>query len=107
MPAILTWLGQISYSLYLLHAIVLFLIPRAVPDLGTRTPLVRAATGLAYLIVVLGLAWASYRMVELPGQALGRRLVARLSHRPATGPHLATQRAAPGTGRGENARESV
>jgi len=106
-PAILTWLGQISYSLYLLHAIVLFLIPRAVPDLGTRTPLVRAATGLAYLIVVLGLAWASYRMVELPGQALGRRLVARLSHRPATGPHLATQRAAPGTGRGENARESV
>jgi peptidoglycan/LPS O-acetylase OafA/YrhL len=106
-PGVLTWLGQISYSLYLLHAIVLFLIPRAVPDLGTRTAAVRVAAGLAYLIVVLALAWVSYRIVELPGQALGRRLTARLAPWPVSGPHLTTQRAAPRTGRGENARESV
>jgi peptidoglycan/LPS O-acetylase OafA/YrhL len=106
-PGVFTWLGQISYSLYLLHAIVLFLIPRAVPDIGTQTPAIRAAAALAYLIAVLGLAGASYRIVELPGQALGRRLITGRAPRPAPGPHLATQRAAPGTGRGENARESV
>jgi peptidoglycan/LPS O-acetylase OafA/YrhL len=106
-PGLLTWLGRISYSLYVLHAVVLFLIPRAVPQLGTQPAVVRVTAGLAYLVVVLALAWLSYRMVELPGQALGRRLTARPTPPPADGPHLATQRAAPRTGRGENTRESV
>jgi peptidoglycan/LPS O-acetylase OafA/YrhL len=106
-PVVLTWLGQISYSLYLLHAIVLFLLPRIVPDLGTRTFAVRIAVGLGYLAVVLALAWLSYRMVELPGQALGRRLTSRRAPQPVAVPAVTTQRAAPGTGRGENARESV
>jgi peptidoglycan/LPS O-acetylase OafA/YrhL len=104
-PAALTWLGQISYSLYLLHAIVLFLVPRIIPDLPSHPPVVRAVAGLAYLTVVIGLSWLSYRMVELPGQALGRRLTARLAPPPPL--ILATQRAVPGTGRGENERESV
>ena len=81
-PAVLTWLGRISYSLYLTHAVVLFLIPRIIPDLAAHTPAVRLATGLAYFAVVLALAWLSYRMVELPGQALGRRLTARLAPPP-------------------------
>jgi peptidoglycan/LPS O-acetylase OafA/YrhL len=104
-PAALTWLGQISYSLYLLHAVVLSLLPRIIPDLPSHRPAVRVAAGLAYLTVVLALAWLSYRLVEVPGQALGRRLAARLAPRPAL--IVATQRAAPGTGRGENERESV
>jgi peptidoglycan/LPS O-acetylase OafA/YrhL len=106
-PAALTWLGQISYSLYLFHVIVLFLLPRVVPDLGTRPGEIRVLVGVAYLAAVIGLAWLAYRMVELPGQALGRRLTARLEPRPAPAPVLATQRAAPGTGRGENQRQSV
>lgn len=100
-PTALTWLGQISYSLYLLHAIVLFLIVRLVPGLAGQSPAVRVAAGLTYFAVAVTLAWASYRMVEMPGQALGRRLTAR----PA--PIFTTQRAAPGTGRGEIERESV
>jgi peptidoglycan/LPS O-acetylase OafA/YrhL len=106
-PAALTWLGQISYSLYLLHAIVLLLIPRVFPDLGAARPAARLAAGFAYLVVVTGLARLSYRMVELPGRGLGRRLTARLTPRPPAGVPIATQRAAPGTGRGENERESV
>jgi len=100
-PGVLTWLGRISYSLYLLHAIVLGLIPRLVTDLPAHRPLVRVVAGVTYLVVVLALAWLSYRFVELPGQALGRRLTAprRLI--------MATQRAAPRTGRGEFERESV
>jgi peptidoglycan/LPS O-acetylase OafA/YrhL len=78
-PAALTWLGRISYSLYLTHALVLVLIARIVPDLASHAPGVRLAAGLAYLAAALGLAWLSYRMVELPGQALGRRLTARLA----------------------------
>jgi peptidoglycan/LPS O-acetylase OafA/YrhL len=101
LPAALTWLGQISYSLYLLHAIVLGLLLRLVPDLPSHDPLIRAGAGLAYLAVALTLAWLSYRFLELPGQALGRRL----TRRPPL--ILATQRAAPGTGQGENERESV
>jgi peptidoglycan/LPS O-acetylase OafA/YrhL len=106
-PAALTGLGQISYSLYLLHVIVLFLLPRLVPNLGTRPVEIRALVGLAYLAAVLGLAWLAYRMVELPGQALGRRLTAGRTPRPARIPEFAAQRAAPGTGQGENERQSV
>ncbi|MEV6851245.1 acyltransferase [Actinoplanes sp. NPDC051411] len=100
-PPALTWLGRISYSLYLLHAIVLGLIPRLIPGLPSHSLAVRLAVGVTYLAVAITLAWLSYRFVEIPGQALGRRLTAR----PA--PVLVAQRAAPGTGRGENARESV
>jgi peptidoglycan/LPS O-acetylase OafA/YrhL len=106
-PAVLGWLGKISYSLYLLHVIVLFLLPRIVPDLGKRPVEVRVLVGLAWLAVVIGLAWLAYRMVELPGQALGRRLTAHREPHPVPTPVLATQRAAPGTGRGENERQSV
>ena len=102
-PAVLIGLGQISYSLYLLHAVVLFLVPRVVPQLATQPAVVRLAVGAAYLAVAIGLARLSYRMVELPGQALGRRLVAR----PALPARLATQRAASRTGRGENVGRSV
>jgi peptidoglycan/LPS O-acetylase OafA/YrhL len=102
-PAALTWLGRVSYSLYLLHIVVLYLMPRVVPDLGTHTFGFRVAAGLAYLVVALGVAWLAYRMVEIPGQALGRKVTARLR----SAPVLTTQRAAPGAGRGENARQSV
>jgi peptidoglycan/LPS O-acetylase OafA/YrhL len=100
-PTPLTWLGQISYSLYLLHAIVLGVLSRMLTDLPAHGVLVRAGVGLAYFAVVLTLAWLSYRFVEIPGQALSRRLTTRPV------PILATQRASSGTGRGEFERESV
>jgi peptidoglycan/LPS O-acetylase OafA/YrhL len=106
-PFVFTWLGQISYSLYLVHVIVLMVLWSVVPDSGTRGPAHRVAVGVAYLMACLVTAWLAYRMVELPGQRLGRRLAARLDSRPAPASLLATQRAAPRTGRGENERQSV
>jgi peptidoglycan/LPS O-acetylase OafA/YrhL len=102
-PIVWTWLGQISYSLYLLHAVILLVLSRLVPGLGTQPPVIRLVAGLLYVTAALTAAWFSYRMVELPGQALGRRLTARGV--PAA--RVATQRAASGTGRGENARRCV
>jgi peptidoglycan/LPS O-acetylase OafA/YrhL len=106
-PSVFTWLGRISYSLYLLHVIVLVALPHVVPDVGTRGAAFRVAVGVGYLIVALGIAWLAYRMVERPGQRLGRRLAARLEPRGVPVAPIATQRAAPSTGQGENERESV
>ena len=96
-PRILTWLGSISYSLYLLHVGVLMLVTRAVPDLDDRPIEIRLLTGIAYLAAALGIAWLAYRAVELPAQALGRRI----DRAPGT------QRGATRTGGGENRTRSV
>ena len=46
-PAALTWLGAISYSLYVLHVIVLSGYGRLVPDLAHRPPAIRLVVAAA------------------------------------------------------------
>jgi peptidoglycan/LPS O-acetylase OafA/YrhL len=93
-PRILRVLGRISYSLYLLHMVVLLLVVRLVPGLAERPPGMRIAVGVAFLALALSVAWSSYRLVEVPAQRLGRRLGT-------------TRRAVPSTSDRENARASV
>jgi peptidoglycan/LPS O-acetylase OafA/YrhL len=66
------WLGRISYSLYLVHAAVLLsfvhLFYGTVPIAG-----IWAMT----IVTSLALATLSYRYVELPAIALGKRLTRR------------------------------
>ena len=65
----LRFLGRVSYSLYLLHHTILLLIAPITPrpaDFFVLTPLL--------LVVSLGVAELSYRWIELPSIALGRRL---------------------------------
>lgn len=72
------FLGKVSYSLYLLHSLALHLVVW-----GSRTlfePVVGHAPSFALaftLVVALGaiLAAVGYRWVEVPGQAVGRRLM--------------------------------
>ena len=76
------FLGQISYSLYFVHfAVFQFLFPRwpaGLPVTGWW------ATPLALLLVLAiagAISFATYRWIELPGIALGRRLVAKIETR--------------------------
>jgi peptidoglycan/LPS O-acetylase OafA/YrhL len=96
-PRVLVWLGSISYSLYLLHVIVLMTGARIVPNLDDRPIAIRLAVGALFLAAALGVAWLSYHAVELPAQSLGRRI----------DKILGTQRALARTGRGENGTRSV
>ena len=96
-PRTLVRLGTISYSLYVLHVIVIIVAGRLVPHLADRPAGLRLPVAAAVLAAALLLAAVSYRLVELPAQALGRRLAA--------GPR--TQRAAPRTAREQNGTRSV
>ncbi|MBF8190270.1 acyltransferase [Nonomuraea sp. K274] len=75
-PRALAWLGLISYSIYLLHPLLLEGVERFWPEplavpLGLRLP---ALAGVVALL--LGLSTLTWRFVETPAQRLGRRLVA-------------------------------
>ncbi|RZU48533.1 peptidoglycan/LPS O-acetylase OafA/YrhL [Krasilnikovia cinnamomea] len=108
-PRIFAWLGTISYSLYLLHVVVLGQVVRFVPDLAHRPAPQRCLVGAVFLLLALGVAAVSQRVVERPGQALGRRLLRALEGAP--GPPrsvpFTTERAAPRTRRRQDTRRSV
>jgi peptidoglycan/LPS O-acetylase OafA/YrhL len=73
-PRVLAWLGTISYSVYLLHAIVLLVFVRHLPDAWARPLPARVAVAAGFVAVVLAASWLSYRLVERPTQLLGRRV---------------------------------
>ncbi|GAB1691379.1 acyltransferase family protein [Krasilnikovia sp. M28-CT-15] len=108
-PRILAWLGTISYSLYLLHVVVLGQVTRLMPDLASRPAPLRVVAGGAFLLLALGVAAVSQRLVERPGQALGRRLLRALEGAPgpARSVPITTERAAPRTRRRQETRRSV
>ncbi|MFC4116765.1 acyltransferase family protein [Nonomuraea zeae] len=60
-PRWLTRLGVISFSLYLLHPILLYVLPNP----------------LLYYLVLIPLSLLTYHLIEAPAQRLGRRLSAR------------------------------
>jgi peptidoglycan/LPS O-acetylase OafA/YrhL len=93
-----SFLGRVSYSLYLVHVVVLALLGRLLPDLADRPAGTRIAAGAASLALAVAVAWVFQRWIEAPGQRLGGRLARRFA---------ATERAAAPTGRGENVSASV
>jgi len=81
-PRVLTWLGSISYSLYLIHIPVIWgmwwLLP--VKDFPVHGPGKFIRFGI-FLAITLVLSHLSYKLLELPSQNLGRKLLAAMNRR--------------------------
>jgi peptidoglycan/LPS O-acetylase OafA/YrhL len=77
-PGWLSWLGRVSYSVYLLHFLVVYLLHDSLWAYRDAPAGPRAAMLAAYLAALLGLSHLCHRLVELPGQRLGRAIIARL-----------------------------
>lgn len=71
----LQWLGQVSYSLYLFHGVILVFSCHLIPSLGSPRAM---ALGLLASLVFAGIA---YRWVERPAQEWGRRAAGRTDAR--------------------------
>jgi peptidoglycan/LPS O-acetylase OafA/YrhL len=72
-PKVLRWLGEISYSVYLVHGVVL----QAVPRVGGPV-----MTVLVWLAVTIAASWVTYRLFERPFQEWGRTLARRVASSP-------------------------
>jgi peptidoglycan/LPS O-acetylase OafA/YrhL len=66
-PRVLVYLGTISYSVYLMHALVLLLPNPPLPDVSAFAVLI---------VATLTLSAVTYHFIEKPGQMLGRRMIA-------------------------------
>lgn len=68
-PTALTFVGDVSYSLYLLHGTIGFVAVYGLLALGAA-----GATPWLAALLCIGVSWVFYRLVERPSMALGRRL---------------------------------
>jgi peptidoglycan/LPS O-acetylase OafA/YrhL len=71
-PRALVQLGAISYSVYLIHPLLMAAMLAVLPE-SQWGP----AAFVAYFAILLPVSWLSYRIVEVPMQNLGRRLARR------------------------------
>jgi peptidoglycan/LPS O-acetylase OafA/YrhL len=76
-PAVWAWLGTVSYSVYLIHPVLLEVVDGLLADPASVAWPYRVGLGVVTLAVLLGSAAVTYRLVEAPAQRVGRRLVAR------------------------------
>jgi peptidoglycan/LPS O-acetylase OafA/YrhL len=87
--AMTRYLGKISYSIYLIHTTVVFLLTPVYQRLYQQSPSVTVAF-LACLFltlaIVVPISSITYRLIERPGILFGRRIAATLQARLAGGP---------------------
>jgi peptidoglycan/LPS O-acetylase OafA/YrhL len=79
-PRVLTWLGLISYSIYLLHP-ALIEIYRYLPWTAHHAFWIQVLSDALFLAILIAVCSVTYLLVERPMQNLGRRLARRLDAR--------------------------
>ncbi|MFJ1704345.1 acyltransferase family protein [Kitasatospora sp. NPDC088346] len=79
-PRVFSWLGSISYSIYLVHAVLLCVLLRLVgPHPATSLSSgARIGLGVLFCVVVVLLSHLTFRLVEQPFQRLGHRVTKRV-----------------------------
>jgi len=81
-PRVLTWLGLVSYSVYLVFPLLVDLYDDIPFPPGYQSlPWLQAGVSAVFLLALLGCAATTYYLVEAPMQRLGRRAAARLDAR--------------------------
>ncbi|WP_369183115.1 acyltransferase family protein [Streptomyces sp. Y1] len=100
-PRWLSWLGAISFSVYLLHNPLIhgmnWMLQGHAPIVTWKDRSIQFAAFMGALLLI---SWIAYRLVEIPFQNLGRKAVKALNRRfPAgfTPPPVAGERPAAGT----------
>jgi peptidoglycan/LPS O-acetylase OafA/YrhL len=77
------WLGELSYGTYLIHLLILQPVAAwAIAEFGRGigAPVRFALVVLIVAPITYGIAFVTYKLVELPGQALGKALLRRATH---------------------------
>ncbi|MCW2935942.1 MAG: acyltransferase 3 [Actinomycetia bacterium] len=101
-PRALAWLGMISYSVYLLHPLVLnaFRNVRALHDASTSL-VVQIPLAIGLFMTVIGVSAVTYYVVEKPMQALGRNVARRWEGAGPAQPNTASAGAGTGPASGQ------
>ncbi len=71
-PPVLAWLGVISFSVYLIHPVLLQCYKKIPLTHGSHPFPVQVLLTAAFMAVLLSVSWLSYRFVEKPMQQHGR-----------------------------------
>jgi peptidoglycan/LPS O-acetylase OafA/YrhL len=77
LPKVLTWLGLISYSIYLLHPMLVEVMYNEVIAGHAYPYWLQYLIAVATVLVLIAAASLTYLLVERPAQRLARRLTAR------------------------------
>lgn len=77
-PGWWAWLGLVSYSVYLLHPVLLEIVDGLLADPAAVAWPYRAGLGAVVLVTLLVAASLTYRLVEAPAQRAGKRIAARI-----------------------------
>jgi hypothetical protein len=80
-PGILAWLGLVSYSVYLLHPLLIEVYARVSGTMKPHPFPVQVALAAGFVLVLLGCSALTYRLIEAPMQRHGRWLARRLDAR--------------------------
>ena len=80
-PAVLTWLGLISYSVYLLHPLVIEVYHHLAWSHWYYTLWQQVLVAIGLVVVLIAVCSLTYLLVERPMQNVGRRLARRFDTR--------------------------
>ncbi|MEV6156989.1 acyltransferase [Nonomuraea sp. NPDC052129] len=77
LPAVLTWLGTISYSLYLVHLPMLLIVMELAGEMRWSPLPLQIGISVVFLSLLMPASWLSHRFIEGPMQRLGRRVISQ------------------------------